>query len=96
MTRSIERKIKSLQDDLEQDYQFNLPGEIPLPTLYEVRRHVGGGGAAGAAAAAAVVDNRQININFQANNVAEAEQIANYIVEQFARPPRHGTTRGAY
>jgi hypothetical protein len=44
----------------------------------------------------AQVDQRQININFVANNVAEAEAIANLIVNELAKPPRFGTAQAAY
>lgn len=92
--RALQLQIKGLEDDLGQDYQFNLPSEIGLPTLYEVRRLTQGGYAAPSEATS--VDNRQITINFSANNVAEAEEIANYLVDQFSRPSRFGPTRAPY
>lgn len=36
--RSIDRQIKGLSDELRGDLQFNLPTNLNLPTLYEVRR----------------------------------------------------------
>lgn len=95
-TRQLLQTIKQLTDDLGQDYQFNLPSDI-APTLYTVRRLTpGGGGAESALQSAAYQDNRQIIVNFTANNTAEAEAIADTIVQEFARPSRFGTVRGAY
>ncbi len=83
--RELIRQINSLKDDLGADYQFNLPTDIGLPTLYEVRRLNQTPSGQG------YNDNRVININFTANNTADAESIANTIVESFSRPTRFGT-----
>ena len=42
--RDIQLKIKSLQQSLSADFQFNLPTNIDLPTAYEARRVVQSGG----------------------------------------------------
>lgn len=36
--REIERRIKSLRDEMSSDLNFNIPNEIRIPTLYEARR----------------------------------------------------------
>jgi hypothetical protein len=36
--RDIERRIKSLRDEMSADLTFNIPTDINLPTLYEARR----------------------------------------------------------
>ena len=41
-------------------------------------------------------DNRQITVNFQANNVADAQAIAQGIADQFGAPSRFGTTPKRY
>jgi hypothetical protein len=90
MNRDLERRIKSLQQELSQDFQFNLPSELTLPTLYEVRR------LAQTAQGQSYQDNRQITVNFEANNVADAQAIAQGIADQFAAPSRFGTTPKRY
>ncbi len=82
-TRDILRQIKSLREQSVEP-AFNL-GDIKLPTLYEVRRlnQTGGDGSG-------YNDARTINIEFTANNTADAESIANQIVDGFARPTRFG------
>jgi hypothetical protein len=90
MNRDLERRIKSLQGELSQDFQFNLPSELTLPTLYEVRR------LAQTAQGQSYQDNRQITVNFQANNVADAQAIAQGIADQFGAPSRFGTTPKRY
>lgn len=90
MNRNLERRIKQLQSELSQDFQFNLPSELQLPTLYEVRR------LAQTAQGQSYQDNRQITVNFQANNVADAQAIAQGIADQFGAPSRFGTTPKRY
>lgn len=111
MTRSIERRIKGLRDELGRDFQFNLPSNLDLPTLYEVRRlsqtqqGAGYNAAAlanqqastlGEMARAQYNDNRVISLEFNANNVTEAEDIMNKIIDSFSRPSRFGTNPGIF
>jgi uncharacterized protein involved in exopolysaccharide biosynthesis len=83
-------KIKELTDAAKTDYQFNLPGNIDLPTLYETRRLNQTPGGSG------YNDNRVVTINFTANNTADAEAIANTIVDGFSAPSRFGTASRRY
>jgi hypothetical protein len=87
--RELQLIIKGLTDEAGQNYQFNLPSNLDLPTLYEARRldQAGGGG---------YQDNRVVTINFTANNTADAQAIANQIVDQFSRPTRFGTAGRPY
>jgi hypothetical protein len=50
--RDLLQAIKSLKDDLGQDFQFNLPTQLGLPTVYEVRRLGQSGDTCGALGAA--------------------------------------------
>lgn len=61
--QDLDRQIKQLRDELGSDFQFNLPTNIALPTLYEVRRANQTPGGAGA-----YQDNRNYNIVLYVNN----------------------------
>lgn len=61
--QDLDRQIKQLRDELGADFQFNLPTNIALPTLYEVRRANQTPGGAGA-----YQDNRNYNIVLYVNN----------------------------
>lgn len=80
--REIERKIKALREEMSSDLQFNLPGELKLPTLYEIRRadqagQMGGGGS--------YQDNRIVTVNVnQANDPAG---VVNAVTDALGRPP---------
>lgn len=58
--RNIRLKIKQLKDELSRDFQYNLPTELGLPTLYSSRRldQTSGG----------YQDNRNVTIYMQVNN----------------------------
>lgn len=90
-TRDIQRQIKGLKDDLSANYQFNLPSDLALPTLYEVRRISQTPGGVGG-----YQDNSMVQINFTAYNTEDANAIADKIVNQFSRPTRFGTASRAF
>jgi hypothetical protein len=90
-TRSLLLKIKQLRSDASADIAFNIPSEIKLPTLYEVRR-----ANQTAAAGQSYQDARVITINFTANNTADAQGIANEIVDRFSGPSRFGALPRRY
>ncbi len=84
-------KIRALRKEGDAQTAFNIPSEIKLPTLYEVRR-----ANQSAAAGQSYQDARVITINFTANNTADAEGIANQIVDQFSGPSRFGALPRRY
>jgi len=94
--QDLQLKIKQMKDQLGADYQFNLPSDIDLPTLYEARRTVDSGGNYQASrsgygtATAQTVDNRQYNINIVANNSVDAQQALKTITDAVQAPPRTG------
>lgn len=70
--RDIQLQIKQLRDQLGQDFQFNLPTNLALPTAYQVQR------VDQAGSLSAVTDNRQVNIEVMVNNnvdLAELERV---------------------
>lgn len=78
--REIERKIKALREEMSSDLQFNLPGELKLPTLYEVRRADQAGQMGGS-----YQDNRIVTVNVnQANDPAA---VVNAVTDALGRPP---------
>lgn len=56
--QDIQLQIRNLRQELGQDFQFNLPTELALPTLFEVRRADQSGGRN-------FTDNRQVTINVE-------------------------------
>lgn len=89
-TDNLLLKIKQLQDDLGQDFRFNLPTQIMLPTAYEVRRL----GQAGSATA--YNDNRQVSVTVYAETNASAEAIGDAVAQVVGEPTRFGTTNRRY
>lgn len=95
LVRELNLEIKRLRDQAGQDFQFNLPSELALPTLYEVRRlnqssNTGPGGGAG------YNDNRQINIQVNAQTNATPEDIAQAVADVVGEPTRSGTAVKRY
>lgn len=84
-------KINQLRKEGSQNFAFNIPSEIKLPTLYEVRR-----ANQTAAAGQSYQDARIITINFTANNTADSHAIANEIVDRFSGPSRFGALPRGY
>lgn len=85
--RDLQRKLKDLKSDLSGDFQYNLPTDIALPTLYEVRRS---GQTPGGSSN--YQDNRIISIQLNANNPADAALAAQLIIDELNRPSRFGST----
>lgn len=84
--REINLTIKGLRDQLGADFQFNLPTQLGLPTVYEVRR-LGQSGGAGAG----YNDNRQITVTVYAETNASPDEIAAQVANVVGQPNRSGT-----
>lgn len=67
--QDIQLQIKQLRDDLGQDFQFNLPANLALPTLYQVQRVDQTGNRAG------VTDNRQVTVNVNVSSNVELSRL---------------------
>lgn len=73
--RDIQLQIKNLRDQLGQDFQFNLPTNLALPTLYEVQRVDQGG------TRSSVTDNRQVEINIAVSSDVDLEALERVLAE---------------
>lgn len=88
--REIERKIKALRDEISADVAFNIPGEIRLPTLYEVRRLDQSTGGSGGS----YQDNRVVTVNvYDGTNAARVVQV---VTDALDAPPRVGSAPRNY
>lgn len=90
----IDLQIKQLQNQLGQDFKFNLPSVLGLPTLYEARRV--GEQPGGAGGAAGYQDNRVITVNVNAQTNANPHQIAAAVANVMGPPRSYGTDGGKY
>lgn len=90
----LEREIYSLRNKLGADFQFNLPTQLGLPTLYEARRSTQGNNFSASTGAGA--DNRQITINFQVNNSADYQTAYNDLLSAIQGPSRYGARPRSY
>jgi hypothetical protein len=91
--RDLLRRIKALRDQASQDLQFNIPDEIRLPTLYEVRR------LNQTPAGSSYQDNRVVSVNIAAiNNQADMAAALNAIRDAAggSPAPRTGVRPGLY
>lgn len=91
--RDIEREIHNLRNQMGQDFQFNLPSNLDLPTLYEVRRFnqsstdgVPGG----------YNDNRTISVQVNVATDASPDQIAAAVASAVGDPALNGTAIRKY
>lgn len=89
--REINLAIKDLRSQLGQDFQFNLPSQLNLPTSYEVRR-LGQTGGTGAG----YQDNRNITVQVSVATDANPDQIAAAVASAVGEPNRLGTYAGRY
>lgn len=87
----INLEIKNLKGQLGQDFKFNLPTVLGLPTLYEARR-IGQAGASGSS----YQDNRTINITLNANTNASPVDIAAAVASVMGPPQAFGITGRRY
>jgi len=86
--RDIDRQIKQLRDDVQQDLQFNLPTNFRLPTLFEARRvDQGTGGGAG------FQDNRQVSVTMVINNGMSQQAAADFLFDAIGGGPTTTTNR---
>lgn len=93
--RDINLQIKRLRSELASDLQFNLPSDLNLPTLYEVRR-LTQSSAAGLnyqAAQGVSNDNRIFEINI---NGGDPQQVFDAVTAAVNAPPRSGNYAALY
>lgn len=99
-TNQILLKIRQLQNDLGRDLQFNIPNEIKLPTIYQVRRLEQQGAASTPLGPGSFQDNRQIvlfpNAVVNASSPAEVDAVVAKVAEAIGGPPRNGERYGNY
>ncbi len=84
--REINLEILRLRQSLGADFQYNLPTQLGLPTVYEVRR-LGQSGGTGAG----YQDNRVIDVTVNVATDASADDIANAVATVVGEPNRTGT-----
>lgn len=89
--RDINLAIQQLKEQLGADFQFNLPTQLGLPTVYEVKR-LGDSGGTGSS----YQDNRQISVNVYAETNASAEDIGAAVASAVGDPTRSGTIPKRY
>lgn len=89
--REINLAIKGLREQLGQDFQFNLPTQLGLPTVYEVRRLGQSGGTGGS-----YQDNRQINVTVEVATNASPQDIATAVAQVVGEPNRTGIAPRRY
>lgn len=92
-TQQLLLKIKQLQNDVSRDLQFDIPSEIKLPTMYEVRRLQQVGTPGGPQT---YQDQRSYQINLSAGNQVDLQPAVDIIVGAITAPPRNGSVPGAY
>jgi hypothetical protein len=93
--RDINLQIKRLRQELASDLQFNLPTDLGLPTLYEVRR-LSQSSAAGLnyQAGQGVTNNNQvITVNV---NGGDPQQVFDAVSAAVNAPPRSGNYASLY
>lgn len=93
----IDRQIKQLTGELQQDLQFNLPTNLDLPTLYEVRRSIGSSSSGSLATnGGGYNDNRNVNVTINVNNDADRAFVTKVLEDNLGGPPRSGTSGRFY
>jgi len=97
MAKDKDDEIKQLKNDLQQDLQFNLPTEIALPTLYEVRRvNQGTSGTGLPGGSIGYQDNRNVDINITVADSADLPQVEEILYDALSSPSRFGTQTRRY
>lgn len=87
-TQEILLKINELKKQLNQDLAFNLPTDLRLPTLYEVRRLAQSATPAGPGG---YQDNRQVTVTIgDINNQGDLDTALDQIVSAVSGAPRGG------
>src|SRR5204862_6686068 len=80
--RELMLSIKQLRDQAGQDLQFNIPSEIKLPTLYEVRRSLQTPEGQG------YNDNRQVSVVMHVNNGMDQAAASKWLTDTVGTTPR--------
>jgi hypothetical protein len=80
--QDLMRRIKQLRDQAGQDLQFNIPSEIKLPTLYEVRRYQQTPAGSG------YNDNRTVSLVMHVNNGMDQAAATQWLTSVIGRAPR--------
>jgi hypothetical protein len=94
--RDLILAIQAMRNELGRDFQFNLPSNLALPTLYEARRLNQTGGDVTSGGTSSYQDNRTYSIVVQAETNASAEDIAAAIYDTVGDPTRSGTVDRRY
>lgn len=75
------RRIQQLREQAGQDMQFNIPSDIKLPTLYEVRR-------AQQTGTSGYQDNRQVSVVMHINNGMDQQSATKWLTDTVGRSTR--------
>lgn len=90
--RELILAIEQMRGELGQDYQFNLPANLALPTIYEARRLNQQGGSVAGGNLSAYQDNRVTTVNVSVTEPgATAEEIGTAVAQAVGEPSRNGT-----
>lgn len=90
-TQQLLLKIHQLRKDASKDLQFDIPGEIKLPTLYEVRRL-----RQSEAQGLGYQDNRQINVQYNVLTAQDNQAALDDLLAVTSGQPRVGGTPKGY
>jgi hypothetical protein len=94
-TRRLLLKIKQLKEESAQDFQFNVPGNINLPTLYEMRRVQGTSNEFGLGSG--YQDNRNYQVTLAINNGMDEASAKQFLADVFGTSSKvFGTTGRPY
>lgn len=93
--QAIQRQIKQLQGELSNDFQYNLPTSLGLPTLYESRRVSQATPSYAGALGAGYQDNRNVQININVTNSADQATVL-AVIDSALGTPTTGTVPRRY
>lgn len=93
--RTIERRIRQLREEVNQNLQFNLP-DIQLPTLYEVRRLMQSGTPAGTGTYQTYNNNQVTFGDIIITNEVDSQAFLERLGEMLDAPPTSGFYAGIY
>jgi hypothetical protein len=89
--RELQQQIYELTHS-QSDFQFNLPTQLGLPTLYEARRFTQSNGTANGTPTGpgAFYDQRQIVVHFSVSNTSDYQAALNSLLDTVQGPSRYG------